>query len=305
MVEVLCRPAREADTADMLELTSTIWDGNDYVPHLWAEWLADPNGLLVVAELQGRVIGLSKLSQIGADEWWLQGLRVHPEYQGRGVAARLHDYVLKYWQLHGNGVMRLATSAQRVQVHHLCGRSGFTKVGEYASYSAPVLPEVADRFHLVEAQQAQVALDFVLGSELFTLSHGLMDLGWEWCRPDAARLAAATQEGRAWWWQSAESAARLLLVTGLDDDENGIFLVLQLVAGAPGELPACLGDYRRLTARLGYPKAAWVAPCQPAILAALEQAGFQRDWDNNLYIFEKGHASNSAGGASPQSPRMV
>lgn len=301
-MEVRCRAAREEDTADVLELTSTIWDGGDYVPHVWPEWLADPHGLLAVAEYRGRVIGLSKLSQITPKDWWLQGLRVHPEFQGRGVAARLHDYVLDHWQRHGDGLMRLATSALRVQVHHLCERTGFSKVGEYASYSAPALPELPDHLQRLE-QSALEPLDFVLGSPLFDLGYGLMDLGWEWCAPDEERLASAIADGRAWWWVGAGMQARLLLVTGLDDEEGGIFPVLQLVAGALQGLPAALVDYRRLAAQQGYPKAAWVAPCQPAIQGALEQAGFASDWENSLYIFEKAHAPG--GETSPQSPRMV
>jgi CBS domain-containing protein len=55
---VLCRPALQKDTDDMLELCSHIWEGGDYIPSVWDEWMADPEGLLGVAEMDGRVVGI-------------------------------------------------------------------------------------------------------------------------------------------------------------------------------------------------------------------------------------------------------
>jgi len=46
------------DTPAMLEITRTIWDGQDYVPYEWDRWLHDASGCLAVAELSGRVVGL-------------------------------------------------------------------------------------------------------------------------------------------------------------------------------------------------------------------------------------------------------
>jgi GNAT superfamily N-acetyltransferase len=123
---VVCRPALPKDTADVMALTREIWNGNDYIPYVWAEWLADPEGLLAVAEYGGRVVGLAHLSSKGSGEWWLQGLRVHPALQGRGIASRLHGYILDTWQRNPGKVLRLATSSARLPVHHLCQRTGFT-----------------------------------------------------------------------------------------------------------------------------------------------------------------------------------
>lgn len=98
---LVCRPALPKDTPDVIELTRTIWEGEDYVPSVWPTWLADPCGLLAVGEYGPRVVGLVKLTCLGQGEWWLEGLRVHPAYEGRGFASHLHDYVLDYWIRNG------------------------------------------------------------------------------------------------------------------------------------------------------------------------------------------------------------
>ena len=131
----------------MLELSSHIWEGHDYIPFIWQDWLADPNGLLCVVEYGSRIVGFAKLTRLSASQWWLEGLRVHPAYEGRGIASHINDYLLEYWLRHGDGFVRLATSSERVKVHRMCAHRGFVKIGEYSFYGAPVLDEPVDTLH--------------------------------------------------------------------------------------------------------------------------------------------------------------
>lgn len=292
-LNVLCRPARQTDTADVLELTSTIWDGNDYVPSVWAEWLADPDGTLAVAESQGRVLGLAKLTRLSERDWWLEGLRVHPEYQGRGIASQLHDYLVARWLEIGSGALRLGTNAERLPVHHMCQRSGFAKIAEFTWYIAPSLPGwgqhpggsyEASIFKPLTVQEIPQATAFALKSPSLALSSGLMDLYWRWAAPAEAYLIPEVERRRAWWWRER----RGLLVVGEDEDREGAaFANIMLMACPLEELPACLEDYRRLSAGLGYSKAGWLAPLHPVLSSGLEAAGFERDWEKSLYLYEK------------------
>jgi hypothetical protein len=45
-------------------------------------------------------------------------------------------------------------------------------------------------------------------------------------------------------------------------------------------------DYRRLAATQGYPRASWVAPLHPDLQPYLAGAGFGRDWDGSLFVYE-------------------
>jgi hypothetical protein len=55
--QVLCRQAVEVD---VIEFCKGIWDGEDYVPSVWEDWLQDPNGLLAA--------GLFIRSALSADQ---------------------------------------------------------------------------------------------------------------------------------------------------------------------------------------------------------------------------------------------
>jgi GNAT superfamily N-acetyltransferase len=184
-LEVHLRPARQEDTPDVLELTRTIWDGEDYIPYVWQDWLADPQGRLAVADHEGRVVGLGKLTRLSEEDWWLEGLRVHPEYQGHGIASQLNEYLVGYWLENGNGIVRLATSTARLPVHHLCERLGFEKVIEYTPFVAPTIEGESDEpgFQLMTETDVPEGIAYALHSQSLALSSGLMDLSWQWAPP--------------------------------------------------------------------------------------------------------------------------
>jgi GNAT superfamily N-acetyltransferase len=300
-IRVDCRPALESDTPAMLELTALIWEGSDYVPKVWAEWLADPNGRLLVAEYQGRLVGLVKLSRLAEDDWWLQGLRVHPEFEGRGVAAQLHDAALQVWQEIGQGTLRLATASFRLPVQHLCDRSGFHKVGEFTPFAVttsliePIearlssqLADLAEAFTPLKTKELAEALSYALPSESLRLNYGQIDMAWEFAPLRLEYLVQSSAQGRAWWWRDRRG---LLAVYEDQDNQGTSTLMPQFVACELAALADCLVDFHRLAQAKGYTKAAWLVALQPSLAPALQAAGFQRDWEHALFLYEKSYSA--------------
>ncbi len=273
-----------------MELTSTIWEGEDYVPYVWSNWLADPEGLLAVAEYGGRVVGLCKLTRLGSEEWWLEGLRVHPEFEGRGFASHMHDYLLDYWQRNGSGVIRLGTASFRKTVQHLCERTGFNKVAEFSIYSAHVIPATdlnlsPTHFTPIKIDEARAVIDLVLQSPALSLAHDIMDTGWQWVKPSIHFIQEAVQKSQAWWWHKPDG-----IVLMRSEKEKGITSAfIEMVICPITQMARCLQDFRQLAGTLGYDRAGWLAPLNPDLLPILQVAGFQRDWDASLYIYEKIH----------------
>ncbi len=299
-IQVYCRPAQQSDTPAVLALCALIWEGDDYVPEVWGEWLADPEGRLLVAEYQGRVVGLGKLSRLSPEDWWLQGLRVHPEFEGRGVASQLHEALMQAWQEIGCGTVRLATASFRLPVQHLCERLGFRKVGEFTPFAAPSglsekhtggqqtsqPGEAPETFTPLKTEEVAEALSIALPSESLRLNYGQIDMEWEFTPLRLEYLRRASAQGRAWWWRGR----RGLLAAYTEADNQGVdTLAAMFVACSQPELSACLVDFRRLAAAQGYSKAAWVAALNPELAPALQAASFQRDWEHAMYLYEKSH----------------
>jgi GNAT superfamily N-acetyltransferase len=279
---VVCRPALAKDTGAVMELSSHIWEGGDYIPHVWNEWLADPDGLLGVAEYKGRIAGVFKLTKFQEDVWYMEGLRVHPDFQGMGVASHIHKYVLETWRKIGHGIIRLTTGSYNVKVHRMCEASGFKRIAEFIPYRAPVLQEGASEFTLLKSDEAQQAYDFILVNPVHNLSSGLINLGWVYADPQLKHIQEAIRDKHAWWWRNRSG----FLSIWEDDEDEERAPGIELVGCSPGDLEQLLIDCRLEMGIVGYKTAGWTAPNQPEVIAAVEKAGFERSWDVSLYIFE-------------------
>jgi len=282
---IVCRPALPSDKAAVLEFTKFIWEGRDYIRYVWDEWSSDPQGILAVAEYGGRCIGLGKISLSASGQWWLQGLRVDPNFQGLKISSHIHGYLDEWWLEHGNGMVRLMTSSKRVKVHHLCEKFGYTKILEVKEFETDSLDETCENFQLVRNDEIAAALKTALESPILALGHGLFDRGWDALRPTEDILASIQQEGLAFWWRDGDG-----LLLGWDDENaDGKVLGLSLPACSMEVLPELLWDARRLAAQLGRVGVFWIAPLEPEILSAAEATGYQQHVEHSGYLYEKRH----------------
>jgi GNAT superfamily N-acetyltransferase len=282
---LVCRPALPADKLDVLEFTKSIWDGRDYIKYVWDEWLADPEGLLAVAEYGGRCVGLGKISRSAPGQWWLQGLRVDPKFQGLKIGSHIHQYIDEWWLEHGDGAVRLMTSSRRAKVHHLSEKFGYSRVLEVKEFEAGSLQETCISFQPVREEEIPAVLEGTLESPLLALGHGLFDRGWDMIQPNGDILADIQQQGLAFWWRDREG----LLLAWDDDNEEGKVLGIGLPACKLEVLPELLLDARRLAAKQGRVGVFWIAPLTGEVLSAAETAGYAHHVEHSGYLYEKRH----------------
>ena len=253
---VTCRTALGRDTRDVLELTRNIWEGHDYIPYVWRDWLLDPEGRLLVAELRGRVVGLGKLSYPGSDDWWIEGLRVHPEFQGRKIARQLHMSLLAAWEELGGGVLRLSTSSSRFAVHHLCQDTGFSKIAEFSFLAARSLAEAPGKHRRIIPDELELAFVCAQQSPALKRMAGLVNVDWRWTSLSREIVMQAIQDGKAWWL--GDQKGLILAWEDIDDDKTPK-LVSRVIACELSDLAEVMLEFRRIAAAERYPTAIWVA----------------------------------------------
>ncbi len=279
---LLCRPALPADKDQALAFLRWTWEGEDYLPQVWDDWLADPAGLFVAAELRGRVVGLGRLTDLGEGEAWLEGLRVDPELQGRGIASRIHDFLLERWRSSPSTVVRLATASTREAVHRLCKRTGFEKVANLVDVSAHAAPG-GHRYSALASGEAAAPFQRWEETHLGRALGGLLELHWQWARLSPRRLSGLAAEGMACTW----NAGRGGIVATRQMSEEEQCLRLHAVAAEGSELVPLLHEARCLAAALGLPEVRWRAPADEAWEALLREAGFEPRWPMTLFVFER------------------
>jgi GNAT superfamily N-acetyltransferase len=286
---VVIRPALPLDREAVLEFCKFIWDGHDYIPYVWDDWLADPDGEMFVAEYAGKAVGLGRLTLLAPGQWWLEGLRVDPAYQGRKIGSLMNDYINALWLERGEGVVRLLTSSQRVQVHHLCERQGFVRVGERAFHTAEPLAAQTSELPWMPVAESEIpeAVRFALEGETRSMTSPFVDVGWRFATPtdELFREFMGRAETRIYWWRGRDG----LLLAREDDWDEGRFLLVSLVACLNRDLTALLLDLRALAARDGFHAVGWNANLVQPLADTLAEAGFSREDDHSGYLFERPH----------------
>jgi GNAT superfamily N-acetyltransferase len=100
---------RPADRDRVTEISSDVWDGHDYIPRVFDDWVADAGSTFQAAELEGTVVALHRLRPYGPGLIWYEGLRVASTHRRRGLARTMLASAIAEAKDQGFREMRLAT----------------------------------------------------------------------------------------------------------------------------------------------------------------------------------------------------
>lgn len=285
MPNIRIRPARATDRGAVESICARTWEENDdYVPHAWDDWLADAHGELVVAELAGQVAGLAKLSRLGEDERWLEGLRVAPDHQRQGIAGRLQAYLVERARRSGGGTLRFGTHSRNEPIQHLAAHDEFRHIATYRVYEAePLAAADSPSPRLLTEADLAAAWGLIEGSPRYRAASGLYETFWSWRSLTRRRLARHLRDGDVWSLGTDRAAAALALVCPTQKEDA---IDIGYADGAADALRAILLALRGLGARRGCTKVRFRPVDEESLLDAVEAAGYEPGWDRDLWIFE-------------------
>jgi len=137
------RPVRPEDKDRIIAFTFNTWGDNedDYIKDVFDEWMADPCGEFTAVVLDGKVVGIAKLTAMGGDEWWFEGLRIDPAYRRQGIASAFNRYHVDLARRLGGKVIRYMTGGSNVGSQTIGARTGFEHILTYSAYLADASPE--------------------------------------------------------------------------------------------------------------------------------------------------------------------
>jgi len=271
------RPARLEDKPRMLAITArTFGDDGDYVPEVWDRWLADPKGELTVAELDGVVVALAKITWQGESQWWLEGLRVDPDRRLKGIGQAMNTYQLGLIKRWGGGMVRYATGIRNKGSHRIAGRAGFSTLTRFVERVAEkldgtVAPEALTRADL------DAAWNIALDSDLLRASNGVYVFEWKVNPLTRERLAEHMDQGIV--MGARDDAGRLCAWGLVEHDPSWERLGLASLEGTTEGITWLARAARAHAAALGKVMVEAMATLHPRALQALEAAGYHIEID--------------------------
>ncbi len=290
--DLIIRPAQPSDRAALEAIAAQIWEGNDYLPRVLDAWLNDPYDGFFVATLRDRVIGVSKVTRLEEEEWWLEGLRVDPAFQGYGFGRILHHFAVNHVRQHGRGVVRFATSSENSAVQRLARETGFSRVAVYVPLGADVLDEPVAHLSPLTPADAPRVRAWLDRSANFVACQRSLEWDWSFYFLTDARLAERLAGGLIYGWadpDAPEGLRGLLIVNPTDRDRwpGQPALKIAYLDAAPADLTALALDARRLAAQLDRVYVRIKVLDQPDAQAACQAAGYLCESDHWVYLYAR------------------
>ncbi len=179
---ITLRKAIESDKPRIAEISSQIWEGEDYVPEVLDAWLADENGEVIVAIDDGVLISFARRLYLLSGYAWFQGARTDPLYRNKGASQAISRYFLEAVKTEGADLIGLSTYIENYSSIHIIEKNGFRKVASFvhleARQNSPVRRQSHPCHRVVEVS-VKDAIVFIQTSQAFRVANGRLLHGWE------------------------------------------------------------------------------------------------------------------------------
>ncbi|MDN5570288.1 MAG: GNAT family N-acetyltransferase [Propionibacteriaceae bacterium] len=143
MSDLQIRPATRADVPEIVRLLADDQLGatreayGDPLPEqYWSAWerlAADPSELVVVGELDGRIVATAQISVIpslsrgGSSRATIEAVRVESALRGGGYGTHLIEWLIEEARSRGCAMVQLTSDATRLDAHRFYERLGFAR----------------------------------------------------------------------------------------------------------------------------------------------------------------------------------
>lgn len=289
--------AGHADDWPYIEpIVAATWDGDDYINEaLWSRWTDDHNGLLVVAEVEDEPVGLAKISHLGPAEWWLEGLRVAPEMQRRGIARGLTTYLIHWFEKYGDGMLRLSTYSENEASAKVVTAYGMRHTASYRQMFAPA--RVADyrSFKLLQPRNISLIDRYLRRSPMYRANR-FVEVEWKlyYLTHDRLEQYLESEDVQVLGWRQAGELQGLAIIFLDSPDERRDYDGNTLRVGAlyaPDDttLRAMLRALRGLAAFRQQEGVSWKMPVGVGLERVVQAAEYEPVWEDDaaLWLFER------------------
>ncbi|UCG36783.1 MAG: GNAT family N-acetyltransferase [Candidatus Bathyarchaeota archaeon] len=186
------RRATASDKQDILEISRHVWEGHDYLPLVIDDWFKDLNAHVLGIQVDDHLVAVANLRLIeNGQTGWMEGLRVHPDYRGRGFANALTDRIVRMAKDLAVKRLRYTTSSENEASLKVAAKFRFAKILEKSVFW---LSELGDIDTTVEYARIEVSTTSVtyklLQANPRLIPHKV--LVYDWKALDATRRSLDT-----------------------------------------------------------------------------------------------------------------
>ncbi|MCD4684821.1 MAG: GNAT family N-acetyltransferase [Anaerolineae bacterium] len=288
--DVQIRAARADDRVALEAIAGQIWEGHDYLPRVLDEWVTDEAGGFWVATVHDRVIGAIKLTRFAEGEWWMEGLRVDPAYQGLGFGRIMHHFVINQLRQRGAGEVRFSTASLNGAVLQLARETGFQRTAIFLPYGGDPLAEPVQQLQPLGPDDLARVQAWINASRYVEAVQRSVERNWSYYRLTEIRLRGYLADGLVYGWPGSDGAlGGVIMLNPTDKDRwpEERALKIGYLDVPEAALAEAVRDLRRLAAAEGRVRMRVKVLNEAARVAAVEAGGLVRDWEGEVWLFAR------------------
>ncbi len=234
--------ATPADKNAVLRLSRHFPD--DYLEEVVDRWINMDTGGLFLAWHNDFLIGCCTLSFPSPAEGWLHGMRVHPDYQGQGIAFELNSYLIDRAKSKGAAVVRLLTAPDNHGALRVSAKLGLQAAGKREIiYRETLIPGKNTIFRqgaslrLCSASDLPAGTDRISSGPFQRAASGMLFLpgGYSFRSLSAAYLYQAIKNNEVYAFYHRDLLRGLVVVVRNKDERHLVIGYLDL---PPEDLPS-------------------------------------------------------------------
>ena len=172
------RSAVLGDEESVLRFCQQTWEWGDYIPHVWDAWFNDPSGRLIVGIVENSPVAIAHLKMLAPGEFWLEGLRVAPEWRRRGIAEAIARRCIGTALEIGAFVVRFMTLASNTSACQMGTKLHFRQVARFLSYWASSEENLFPRLIVLKPKHVEALWVAIERSSLYRIGSGLYSTDW-------------------------------------------------------------------------------------------------------------------------------
>lgn len=304
LANVNIRLAQDQDKKEVLIFCQETWEySSDFVPLVWDKWLADPQTLIFVAEMDGSPVAILGAVIISEREAWWQGFRVAPACRLKGLGFALSvtlDSHLEQYLLEANiKVLRYSTDSNTTFIDRYSKWQGRQKVGLYIPYKANAIDYPLQQMMQLDAADFDSAWALVTNSNSLTQESLLyLNQPTKWQELTSEQLNKLLNERRVWGLKRSKELSALAIqmpVNTVDylEGANDVLwkgahqtLWIGYINGTEAGLKIILNELRSLAHSEGYLAVGGMFPIKDHIIDSLDLAGYQCAEELEYWVYE-------------------
>lgn len=284
------RKVAQADKERVLEISSKIWEGHDFIQYVFDEWVSDTEGEFTLGEKDGVIVGFAKYTRHSDSEVWLEGIRVDEKYANQGFGKAITQYYISRAKAEGIEFIRLSAYIGSKESIKIVESLGFKKDGYFTTgcREADKAEERASASkNVINIMSTATAWDLITRGNSYYMVNGYISYGWTFKKATYELVDRLVKDKCVYGILREGKVASVMVLTGDSHMDGG--LNVGFIDGDMGSMKEFIDFAEQQALKQGMTYYEIMAPMDERLINVLELSGFEflseRYREVNVFIY--------------------